>query len=263
MDRTRSLIVPLLLVAAMLAADRPQPLSQTELDSISARGHLLYEADQAGWHSSDAVQSLKPPQDSVSKYIEKKTPTGWTVAFGRFSETHDKFLVAYEAIAGANPREYTVRKYTPPREDADYYFHAATAKATVQQDVRGENRPYNIAVIPAPDGQFYVYVLPAQTQNDVYPLGGDFRYLVSADGTKIVEKRQMHKTILEQRSEPNTVAGTHSHVLSDVPEDSDVFHVLTRKPALPEYVGTENFIYCVNADGSIRFLQRTNNRKKK
>jgi len=98
----------------------------------------------------------------------------------------------------------------------------------------------------------------------VYPLGGDTRYVVSADGLKILEKRQMHKSILETGPPPGkkTVGGFHAHVLSDVPEDTDVFHVLTQDPPLPEFIGTEHFTYQVKTDGSIQ-LEKEMKRKRK
>ncbi|HET9804329.1 MAG TPA: hypothetical protein VFP96_13915, partial [Candidatus Acidoferrum sp.] len=103
--------------------------------------------------------------------------------------------------------------------------------------------------------QLFVYIYPAQTKARVYPLGGDVRYLISADGMKIIEKRQMHKSILEAGA-PNdkakkVVAGFHTHILSDLPEDTDVFHVLTQDPRVPEMVGTPHFLFHILADGTI------------
>jgi hypothetical protein len=82
--------------------------------------------------------------------------------------------------------------------------------------------------------------------------------LFSADGTKILEKRQMHKTILEasRMLGKKTVGGVHTHVLSDVPEDTDVFHVLTQDPHQPEFVATPHFFYQVRGDGSITIEKR-------
>jgi hypothetical protein len=77
--------------------------------------------------------------------------------------------------------------------------------------------------------------LPAQTVPSIYPLGGDMRYLVTADGNKIVESRRMHKSILENPLPPagqSAVMGFHSAVMADIPEDTDVFHVLVRKPSI-------------------------------
>jgi hypothetical protein len=145
-----------------------------------------------------------------------------------------------------------------PEEDTAFYLAAAKAFDTALHDFQGEKRPYNVAVLPAPPNQLYVYVVPAQTKAGVYPLGGDVRYLITADGGSIVEKRQLHKTIMETSAssmpKDSTPAwGYHTHVLSDVPEDTDVFYVLTRKPSMPEAVGTlHKKLYAISVDGTIR-----------
>jgi hypothetical protein len=50
------------------------------------------------------------------------------------------------------------------------------------------------------------------------------------------------------------VAGIHTHVLDDIPEDTDVFHVLTRKPAAPEIIVTRQYVFQVDASGEIKYL---------
>jgi len=95
-------------------------------------------------------------------------------------------------------------------------------------------------------------LLQAQTKAGIYPLGGDVRYLVSADGLKILNKRQMHKTVLDvaPAKGKKMVAGYHSHVLSDVAEDTDVMHVLQQDPPIPEMITTQHFVYEVAIDGT-------------
>ena len=103
-----------------------------------------------------------------------------------------------------------------------------------------------------------MYVLPAQTKTGIYPLGGDVRYVMALDGSTIVEKRQLHKSILEIN--PGSVpkgatptGGYHTHILSDVPEDTDVFYVLTRRPSEPEFIVTPSKkMYGIGVDGVIR-----------
>ena len=48
----------------------------------------------------------------------------------------------------------------------------------------------------------------------------------------------------------------YSHILSDVPEDTDVLCVLTRKASLPEFVGTANRVFVINTDGTISITTR-------
>lgn len=104
-----------------------------------------------------------------------------------------------------------------------------------------------------------MYFLPAQTKDWIFPLGADVRYRISEDGHGIGEKRQMHKTVLEFDSK-NLPKGVkkieqsfHTHVLSNTVEDSDVFYVLSRKPAIPEMIATmDKRILEVEVDGTIR-----------
>jgi len=232
------------------------PLTQAELDEITARGRALAEHDVAAWHSSDAVEALKPAEGPVELYIARKVENGWVVMWGKFNQAKDKFLIVYEARQGATPTEFNVTKHDPPLEDSDFYLHAAKAHelgaAEFLRDIN-PHRPYNISILPTASGDWYVYAIPAQTENGVLPYGGDIRYRISADGTKIIEKRQMHKTVLEQEID-KTSLGFHTHILSDIPEDSDVFYAMTLNSAKGDWIATRKYFYDIQADGSIRTL---------
>jgi hypothetical protein len=254
----RRLALPLLLLAScsfLLSqkAERENKVPTPEdLRAVTARGKMLAEYDVAAWHATDVIQDLKPEKGSTRYYIAKKTDAGWVVVFGRLSDAHDKFLILYQADQGTRPDFFTDKKYDPPLESTDFYFYAAKAFEAALKDLGKVNRPYNAYAIPSDAGQLYVYLLPAQTENGVYPLGGDVRYTFTANGDSMVEKRQMHKSILDFAVKKGSVSGYHTHVLSLTPEDSDVFHVLTRKPSIPEYVGTlDKRIYIIQTDGTI------------
>ena len=254
----RKLIIPILILvlvpASLATAQRENPGSKSELAEITERGRRLAAYDVAAWHATDEVRALKPVEGSVARYIAKQTNDKWVVVFGRLNEKRDRFLIAYEATQAASPVEFKVKKHEPPQEDEGFYLAAAKAIDTALADFSGAQRPYNVAVLPASSGQMHVYVVPAQTQNGIYPLGGDVRYLISPDGSKIVERRQLHKTILEIKTTENTEGGFHTAILDDIPEDTDVFHVLTRKPSMREWIGTQKYIYIVEPDGSIIYL---------
>jgi hypothetical protein len=245
------------------ASQEPAPPTNEELAAISERGRMLYEYDQAAWHATDAVQLANPKTVEGQRYIAKKENGKWRVVFGKLNEDHSHFAITYEAMQQEQPREFAVEKEPEGREDDGFFLFAARAIEVALKDFGGTSRPYNVAVLPAPAEQLYVYLYPAQTKARVYPLGGDVRYLVSADGTKILEKRQMHKTVNEtaQSHKGKVVAGFHTHVLSDLPEDTDVFHVLTQDPPVPEFVAAGRFVYQVMADGTIR-IDKEMKRKK-
>jgi len=250
-----SLILVILFSCSLADAEKKRPPNVPEFPEITARGRMLAEYLAAAARAKEAVKSMAPARGSVTHYIAQKGDSGWVVASGRYNDKGDQFLVVYEATQGAD-QEFTVKQYDPPREDTGFYFRAARALDTAFGDFQGEKRPYVSAVLPAGSNQMYVYILPAQTSAGVYLLGGDVRYLVSSDGSKIVEKRQLHKAILEFRAGTNPpgitlAAGSHSHVLSDVPEDTDVAYVLTRRPSVPEYIGGNGPIYKILEDGTI------------
>ena len=249
-----TLLALFLSAAAAPAQKRETVPSKEELAAITERGRRLAEYDVAAWHGTDAVQALSPAEGSVTRFIARKGEKGWAVAFGRFNDRRDKFLVAYEAVQGASPTEFKATKHDPPKESTDFYLFAARAAETALKDFRGEARPYNVAVLPAESGKLYVYVVPAQTRHGVYPHGGDARYLVSPDGSAVVEKRQMHRSVIEFEIGPTTEGSFHTAIVDNVPEDTDVFFVLSRKPSVPEFIMTEKFFYKVEPDGTIQYL---------
>ena len=254
---------PIAPLAQVAMAQTVAPPTEEELAGITERGRLLYEYDQAAWHASDAVQMANPKNIEGQRYIAKKENGKWTVVFGKLNEDHSGFGIFYEAEDQATLRQFAVKQEPAERQDEGYFLYAARAIEVAMKDFGTTSRPYNVSVLPGPAEQLYVYLYPAQTKARVYPLGGDVRYLMSGDGTKILEKRQMHKTIIETAppSGKKAVAGFHTHVLSDLPEDTDVFHVLTQDPPVAEFVATPHFTYLVKADGTIQVEEKRKRKK--
>lgn len=262
MLRSMFLWVGLLQLASSLSAQRSPLPTEAGLMEITERGRMLSEYDTAAWHSTDAVKALKPEEAKGGRYVARKVDAKWVVAYGRLNETRDKFLITYEATATDTPEQFTVKKYEPLQEDTAFYLSAARAIETALAVFTGEKRPYNAAVLPAKSEQLYVYIYPARTETDVYLIGGDVRYLVSPDGLTLLETRQLHKSIVEYKDFTKskkakegwtTEMGVHNHILDDVPEDTDVFLAMTRKPLLSEMIITWEYTYMVRPDGTIKY----------
>jgi hypothetical protein len=248
-----------MLAILSMGAEASNPPSATELAAITERGRLLAAYDWVAWHATDAVMTDHPKADPTGRYIARKTDAGWVVDFGRLSTTGDSFLVADEATQMGGSAKFQVRTFDGARKDTGWNLSAARAIETASGDFGETDRPYNIAVLPAGGGRLYVYLYPAQTDAGVYPLGGDVRYLISPDGMKIVEKRQLHKSIIETapaNSGEEVKGGYHVHVLSDLPEDTDVMFVLTRKPLMPEIVLAGGSLYAIDVHGAITVRPR-------
>ena len=53
------------------------------------------------------------------------------------------------------------------------------------------------------------------------------------------------------------MGGFHTHVLTSMPEDTDVLAVLSREPKVPEHIACDPFMYFLDVDGTIRVLGLT------
>ena len=262
----RSVVITFLLVQATALDDPAQPKkppTPEQLAAITARGRLLAQYDQAAWYASDELQKHELKQGAVERYIARQTDKGWVVAFGRVKDEKGPFLIAYETIQGKDPKTFQFEAYDPPKEDTAFYRFAARAIDLSLEDFtknfKGQQRPYNVAILPAEKSQWWVYFVPAPTQVGIWPLGADVRYLMSPDGSRIIEKRPLHKTVIEipapkpSKPDDQLAAGIHTHILDDTPEDTDVFHVLQRQPNVPELVVTKEFVFAIEVDGSIKY----------
>jgi len=254
----------LVLCAASIAQAQDNRPIASQLADITARGRALAAYDFAAWHGTDAVTALKPTPGTVTRYIARETPNGWTVAFGRLTASRDTFLIAYEAVRTSTTGEFegfTGVSHPKPVADTGYFVHAARAIDTAIVEFGLVRRSYNTAALPTPSGNWWVYLFPAPTIVGVWPLGADTRYLISADGRTILERRRLHNSVIEfsaarvQKPAGATMqAGYHTAVVAEIPEDTDVYHVLSRTPKVPEYVMTDHFVYRIDTDGKIIFF---------
>jgi len=251
--RISATFLGLLLATTTAAAVGQSADLKTTLAAVSERGRALYAYDQAAWKGTDAIFSLKPKPTVGGHYICIKSAKGWRVIFPKWNEAHDKVMIAYEAMEKADGT-YQARAINPPSPGGKEVQTETIALETAIHDFQKPNRPYNTAILFAPGGNFYVYLYPGQIKANAWPIGGDIRYTISGDGQRILEKRQLHKAILdaEPKAGSNQVAGYHFHILTDLPEDTDILYVLNRKPSMPEYVvASDKTTYLVNIDGSI------------
>jgi hypothetical protein len=247
-------LILLVLVSAQEFKGSPKP-SAVELAAITQRGRMLAEYDTAAWHATDAVMASHRKSEPSGRYIAHDTDAGWIVDFGHLNGAGSKFLVDHEATQAGIETPFVVRDFNPEREDLGWNLAAANGINTAMKDFGGTSRPYNVAVLPESAGGMYVYLYPAQVNADEYVVGADVRYHLSADGGKIIEKRRMHKSIITYafKSSSETMAGGyHTHVLSDLPEDTDVLLVLTRRPRVPEFVAAGAYMFTIDVNGNIK-----------
>jgi hypothetical protein len=259
LSRNVCTLVLVVVPAAVVAQRAP---TQTELDSISARGRALAGYQRAAWTASTQLVAKNPDSWKAQRYVAYHTDSGWVVAFGRLNAGRDTFYVSNIGIpAAANGARvdslFEFVNFDVPGPDVDYLVRAARAMDNAVMALGATARSYSAAALPAENGDWFVYLTPAADIANVWPLGEDVRYRVSADGERVLETRRMHNGLIEEASTARSdgarlAVGRHRTALRDEPEDSDVFHVLMRQPRAPQVVVTRHFQYVIGVDGSIR-----------
>ena len=236
--------------------------SDTLLAGVTARGRLLAAYDRAAWHGTDAFFALKPALTDANSMLARQQPDGhWIVDFGRLTAARDTLYLVYEAVEAGRPDSFTARKLDPPTPVLGDERLAAVALHTSLDDFGTQQRAYNSYVLPRDDRKFWVFFLPAPTNQLLYPLGADVRFLISADGRQILEKHPMHHALLNMALPDSALYGLNTVLVDDVPQESDVFLTLTRTPHRPELVATAHYDYEIAVDGSITW--RVGQRDKK
>lgn len=233
------------------------PLSPDSLAGITRRGRALAALDHAAWLGTSAMTLPDSTPDGVRRFLVRRTEPGWEVAAGALSAHPDTFFIAQLATPGMQRDQWAVSVFDPPRIDTGYFARAARAIETsltmFQPMVR---RPYIATAVPAEDGPWWwVYVYPAPREEGVWPKGGDMRFRISADGRVITESRRLHESITEYSTRTaRSGIDKRAPATGNMPEDTDVFHVLQRRPQLPELMSAGRFRYRIDVDGSIRLL---------
>src|SRR5437867_149019 len=258
----------MLLVGATVACTTPRPTtpapatagdkfsvpSDTLIAGIEERGRFLADYDQAAWHATDAFMALKPELNTGNTMLARRRPDGrWTVLFARLNAAADTLYVLYEALPTERPDSFVMLAHHPAIPRTGDERLAAAALHAAMADFGTPERTYNSYVLPRPDRAVWVYFLPAQTEATFFPHGADVRYLIAADGRRILDKHPMHRALLNLALPADAVTGIHTVLVDDVPQDSDVFLVLARHPRRPELIATAHYNYEIAIDGSIRW----------
>ncbi len=167
--------------------------------------------------------------------------------------------MAYEGTESEEPGDFKIKPVDPPKPVEGEVLAIAKSIELVLKDHEGPERPYNVLVVPADDDQHFIYLLPAPTDAVTWVLGGDVRYLVSAEGDKILETRELHDELVEKPApkeadvKPDQTS-EHETKIDNIPEDTDVYYVLTREASMPERVKTPLYKFEIDLDGEITLL---------
>lgn len=256
-----------LLTTSAAFADKPTEADWSAVELASKRGQLIYAYDQAAWHGTDDLMAKMPnAMDVVGGWIVDGPAEAPTLVF--FDRTVPEPRAVYIADFDHNRLRASQvlgadndRTLSPVRLAMIAARQRALEEISKVQPPRCSSQSPNSVVLPPdhPGGSTLVYILDPQPDARTYPIGGNYRMEVTADG-KVSSPHGFAKTCIamslpaDQRPEMFFV----SHLLSQVPTEIHVFASLASR--MPIAVGTTNkLVWIVNA-GQIR---ATSDREKK
>lgn len=219
-------------------AQAREPGDMKGAEQTLARGKLIYDYDQAAWHSSDVMVEklprtrlmeirgwlVEPDGDALSVLYygyEGETPYG--VFRAGFK---DGKVTGAGAIPADGPRALT------PLETRMAQARKVAADSNPAACVE---RPFNTVIVPpaSETAPVEVYLLTPQVKEGEYPFGLHYRVTVGADG-KVASSRPFMKSCMNQPLPKNAVASMISHLLDPAP--TEIHAWLARWTGKPVYV---------------------------
>lgn len=251
-------------LAALLATSAAFAGAPTEADwsavtLASKRGQLIYAYDQAAWHGTDDLLAKLPSaMDIVGGWIVDGPVEAPTLIFFDQSGPNPRAVYVAE-FDGTRLRASRVLGPTDDRTLSPARLALVTARRQALQAIaksrlpRCSRQPPNSVVLPPdrPADPTLVYVLEPQPDGRTYPIGGNYRMEVTADG-KVSTPHGFAKSCIamslpaDQRPEMFFV----THLLDPVPTEIHVFASLASR--LPIAVGTTNKLVWIVSAGEVR-----------
>ncbi len=228
----------------------PVPIAEWPLSKISAMGQEIYRQDVAAWVATDALLARfegSPPaglrgwivvpdgEDQRVRFVSldgEVVRPGWDVVV-RDGQAGPVEIVTDGVLSDLELSRFRARQ---------------TAAANIGRLRCGPNMNSVVADDPDSDG-WLVWLLTSTTDANIVPVGGHYRFTISADGMTILGRDQLSNSCLAMpKSEPSPgrqLAGlVVSQIVSQTPVETHVF--LSLQNRLPIYVGVGDKIFEVN-----------------
>lgn len=238
---------------AIMAQDRPPPVpvEAWSLERVAHLGREIYRHDIAAWVATDVVLAFAdgaPPPDMRGWIV---TPQGDDLLVRFVREDGETVRAGLDVLVTdgvAGPVTDASEGVLSAEEHAQF-----RARQTAIANL-GELRctaSMNTIVLPDPDSDgWLVWLLAATTEWGVIPVGGHYRFRISADGETLLMRDQLSNGCLNLRPPPaqddSTVGVFVTHMVSETPVETHVFLSLLNGVML--YVMTEDKLFAVAGD---------------
>ncbi len=213
-------------------------------------GRAIFDQDLASSRASDALLRAMgdEPDTRIEGWITRRRGKDWLVEF--FGPSEQGFVRFWQSEVKSFGAEVPTHPLDPPEPlDAEAARMARARATAIAQPFRACSSRYNTVVLPGSlidKPGYLVYLLAATSDNGEWIVGGHQRFLITADGARVLQHRPLSRGCL---AVPASQHKTHSssawvtHVVGDAPAETHVFLSLMHQA--PLYVGTRRGIWKV------------------
>jgi hypothetical protein len=190
---------------------------QIKLDSIKTEGNLLYELENASWHSTDLVKENRKMRDSTGIYLTYKS--GETVKTVFLNKPANKVISEYTFV---NNTKKPSKKAETERELSPLELELKTVREKVIYQLSdkkyevGVPEGFSLNVIIIPFGEKYkTYLITGASEPGVIPFGNDYLFISdkagNIEGYKKFHSRLIPTYVANASGDSITIV-THSHL---------------------------------------------------
>lgn len=205
----------------------PVPIEEWPLEKVSRIGAEMYRLDTAAWLATDALVK------AISQE-ETRTIRGWLIA-----PVDDELRVRFYREGNPDPvpgwdvvmKGRVAGPVTPALESAltPEELAQARALATARANIgrlRCSSRP-NTVIMDDPDSDgWLVWLLTPMPENRTIPIGGHYRFRISADGGTVLQRDQLSNGCFFAERPPQEARGAvlvYTQIVSKGPVETQVF----------------------------------------
>lgn len=230
-------------------APDPVAIEAWPLDRISAIGLAIYKQDVAAWVSTDAlIEHLgdrAPPAGMVGWIVVDEGDTQRV----RYIRDDGGVLKAAFDVPVRNGTAGSVTQLDEPLPDIQKaQFRARTTAMNNVGRLRCSPR-FNTVVLQDPAGEdWLVWLLTATSDANIIPIGGHYRFRISADGETVLRRDMLSNGCMnmprqEAGNGRETVGLGVTQIVSNTPVETHVF--LSIQNRLSFFVMVEDGVYAV------------------
>lgn len=209
-------------------APDPIPIEEWSLDKISAMGEAIYDHDRAAWVATDALLAHLvggAPTAGLAGWIVVEDAEALRVRFlrhvgGALTSAFDVPVRGGRAGAVEIPADPTLSAV----EQASF---RARQTAIDNIGLLRCSQNLNTVVLDDPDSDgWLVWLLTPMPDNGAIPIGGHYRFQISADGGAVLRRDQLSNTCFFAERPPADASGAmlfYTQIVSKAPVETHVF----------------------------------------